>query len=141
MYKFCMTQHTKVSHIALVFLIKEGRLYLGQRCHTGDMDGYWSIAGGHIEAGETPVQAAVREIQEEMAVRICIKDLNFVGQFSRHNPDGNRDSVDYFFVCSCWQGDVQNAEPDKCGGWRLFALDDLPCPMIDTQLLALRSLK
>jgi len=47
---------------------------------------YWDFSKGHIEQGETPKGAAIREIQEETG----ITDLRFVGGFKRH--------IKYFFV-------------------------------------------
>lgn len=46
---------------------------------------YWDFSKGHIEAGETPKIAAIREIKEETG----ITDLVFVRGFKRH--------IKYFF--------------------------------------------
>ena len=41
----------------------------------GDFKGQWEFPGGKIEEGETPQQALVREIQEELEVTIQVGDL------------------------------------------------------------------
>lgn len=48
-----------------VALIHNGRLLLLHRRPNCDAGGCWAYPGGRIEAGETPQQAAVRELREE----------------------------------------------------------------------------
>src|SRR5215216_1851014 len=49
----------------------------------------WSLPGGHIEAGEAPEAAAVREVMEETGYHIRI--TRFVGKYWRPQigPDGD----------------------------------------------------
>ncbi|RGG87037.1 8-oxo-dGTP diphosphatase MutT [Ruminococcus sp. AF17-11] len=41
----------------------------------GEFKGKWEFPGGKVEPGETPQQALVREIQEELAVKIEVGEL------------------------------------------------------------------
>lgn len=41
----------------------------------GEFKGQWEFPGGKIEAGETSQQALVREIQEELDIKISVGDL------------------------------------------------------------------
>ena len=54
--------------VALAMLQREGRWLLQLR---DDVDsiiypGHWGLFGGHIEAGETPTEAVMRELNEEI---------------------------------------------------------------------------
>lgn len=55
-------------------VITDGYTYLATQRKGGDWDGYWEFPGGKIEAGETPQEALVREIHEELDVFITVGD-------------------------------------------------------------------
>jgi len=46
----------------------DGRVLLAQRKAGKDAAGFWELPGGQVESGETPVQAAARELLEEVGV-------------------------------------------------------------------------
>lgn len=55
---------------------KEGKsmIFATQRGY-GDLKGGWEFPGGKIEAGETPQEALVREIMEELETEIRVGEL------------------------------------------------------------------
>ena len=56
-------------------VIRDGsRIFATQRGY-GDYKDGWEFPGGKIEAGESPQQALVREIKEELDTRITVDDL------------------------------------------------------------------
>ena len=53
-------------------IIREGgRIFATQRGY-GDFKDWWEFPGGKMEPGETPEEALVREIHEELDAEICI---------------------------------------------------------------------
>ncbi len=54
--------------VGVIIVNQQGEVLLGKRC--GQHAPYWSIPGGHMEAGESFEQAAQREILEETGLYI-----------------------------------------------------------------------
>jgi mutator protein MutT len=51
-----------------------GRLLMVQRAHE-PAKGAWSLPGGRVEPGESPGQAAEREVREETGLEVQVGDL------------------------------------------------------------------
>lgn len=61
----------KIVHVAAAVIYdREGRVLLGQRAPSTFYPGYWEFPGGKVEAGETPHEALVRELNEELGIRV-----------------------------------------------------------------------
>ncbi len=73
---------------ASIVIEKDGRYLLIKRANRPQR-GYWAVPGGHVDEGETPRQAAMRESLEEINCKIKIKKKLFtmvhdVGLGHRH---------------------------------------------------------
>jgi 8-oxo-dGTP diphosphatase len=75
----------------------------------------WQLPGGWIEAGESPQQAAQREVAEETGLKL--RELHFIG--ITNNVFSVRDhSVSLYFEAECADiGLLNTCEQDKCAGW------------------------
>ncbi len=55
-----------VAIVKIILVNDAGKVLLQQRSDDVPQPGKWSLFGGSVEAGETPEQALVREIKEEL---------------------------------------------------------------------------
>jgi 8-oxo-dGTP pyrophosphatase MutT (NUDIX family) len=55
----------------------------------------WGYFGGGIEEGEAPIEAAIREIKEELDLTILSEDLVALGKF--YNPQDQNPNVRHVF--------------------------------------------
>lgn len=84
-----------------VLVVQDGRFLCGTRLKGGSVGG----PGGHIEAGETPEDAAIRETREEFG--ITPKDLMPVAFLSDLKPPYCPSHV---FLCTDFDGSIQCAD-------------------------------
>ncbi|MGK2349195.1 NUDIX domain-containing protein [Actinomyces sp. W5033] len=100
------------------------------RLGTGYMDGYWACgAAGHVEAGESVLDAAVREAREELGVGVEAAALDPLTVTHRTNDlgaDPIEQRVDWFFALWRWQGEPTRAEAARSAGLAWYPLDALP---------------
>lgn len=55
-------------------LVEKKQIFATARGY-GDFEGRWEFPGGKVEPGETPGQALIREIKEELDTQIAVGDL------------------------------------------------------------------
>ncbi|MCL5008726.1 MAG: NUDIX domain-containing protein [Patescibacteria group bacterium] len=121
-----------------VIVIKDGKTLLAKRKKKALGDGQWGSAGGHVEAGETPAQAAIRETREELGIEVG--NLKFLTCLDEQWKNGKQ-YVDIIFLADILSGDPRPMEPDKVEAVGWFSLDDLPEPLFAPVRLALRNIK
>lgn len=89
-----------VSAVALIDV--DGRVLLAQRPAGKSMAGLWEFPGGKVETGETPEQALIRELKEELGIdtwQSCLAPLCFAS----HTYDDFHLLMP-LFACRKWQG-------------------------------------
>ncbi len=121
-----MKTRNKAVPASYLFLEKEGKILVARRCNTGYQDGNYQVPAGHIEEGELPTEALIREAKEEINIDLSTKDLELVHVSYRPKHDETGDRVDFFFRAKTWSGEVTNMEPDKCDDLKWVSYDELP---------------
>lgn len=61
----------KSIEVVAAVILKDGKVFATQRGY-GNYKDWWEFPGGKIEKGESPEQALVREIQEELDAEILV---------------------------------------------------------------------
>lgn len=64
----------KTIRVVAAVIRNNGKIFATQRGY-GELKGGWEFPGGKIEAGETPQQALMREILEELDTKIAVGEL------------------------------------------------------------------
>ena len=108
------------------------------------MAGHWATAAaGHVEAGESVLEAAVREAREELGVEVdpaSLVPLCAMHRTDAGNPAPIEQRVDFFFTARDWSGEPSIQEPGKCVDLRWVSLDDLPEPTVPHERAVLERL-
>ncbi len=80
-----------------------GRMLL-IRCVAMRTDGefrFWLTPGGEIEAGETPLQAARRELREELGLMVEVAGPVYTEATQFEHQGEMRDNMDFVFTARC----------------------------------------
>jgi 8-oxo-dGTP diphosphatase len=120
-----------VSAVALID--PEGRILLAQRPPGKSLAGLWEFPGGKVEPGETPEQALIRELKEEIGIDTwssCLAPLTFA---SHCYPDFHL--LMPLFACRRWDGIPSPREGQTLAWVRPNALRDYPMPPADLPLI------
>jgi 8-oxo-dGTP diphosphatase len=121
--------------VAAVALIDaDGRVLLARRPAGKAMAGLWEFPGGKLLPGETPEQALVRELHEELGVdtrRSCLAPIGFASHayeaFHLLMP---------LYVCRVWRGQSEPREGQELAWVRPTRLGDFEMPPADAPLVA-----
>ena len=112
----------------------DGRVLICQRPDGKQLAGLWEFPGGKLEAGETPEACLVRELDEELGVRVDAACLApFV--FASHGYDDLHLMMPLFLLRR-WEGLVQRREHKALAWVRPAKLFDYPMPPADAPLCA-----
>ena len=100
-----------VIHVTATGLIaREGRILLGKRTSTTRFAGMWDAFGGHLVPCEEPATALVRELEEELGIRV--DRPRFLGIYEDVDPTSKELFRHYLFFVTRWRGEPRIANPE-----------------------------
>lgn len=110
----------KTVKVVAAIIIHDNKIFATQRGYGEFKDG-WEFPGGKIEPGETPQEALVREIKEELDIEIEVKD--FLETVEYDYPEFHL-SMDCFF-CAIRSGDLVLKEHEAAKWLTVETLDSV----------------
>ena len=119
--------------VAVALVDADGRVLLARRPPGKAMEGLWEFPGGKLAAGETPEQALIRELREELGIdteQSCLAPL----AFASHGYDDFHLLMP-LYVCRVWNGTVVPKEGQELRWVRPVRLGDFPMPPADAPLI------
>jgi 8-oxo-dGTP diphosphatase len=109
-----------------VLIRRDNKVLLGKRKNAHG-EGSWCAPGGHLEGGESFEECALREIEEEVGVKV--KNLKFASVTNDVFEVEQKHYITVFMVADFESGEVVVKEPDKCEKWEWFEWNKLPEPL------------
>ena len=90
--------------------------------------GDWSFPKGKVEAGESEISCAFREVLEETNIKI--KNIKFGAVTNDIFENEEKHFITIFMVCDYDSGEVKIMEPDKCETLEWMNWEDIPEPLL-----------
>ena len=95
----------KIVHVAAAVITRpDGSFLLGQRAPDTFYPGYWEFPGGKVEPGETPRDALIRELDEELGMQV---EVAYPWITREHVYEHAHVSL-HFFEVSAWRGEIHD---------------------------------
>lgn len=123
----------KVTRVGIgIMILKDSKVLLGKRHEDPEKadselhgEGTWTMPGGKIDFGESPEEAACREVMEETGIEA--KNLEVIN--ISNDLSGEAHFITIGFLCRDFEGEPKVREPDEITEWKWFPLDALPSPV------------
>ncbi|HEX8486266.1 (deoxy)nucleoside triphosphate pyrophosphohydrolase [Sphingomonas sp.] len=119
--------------VAAALIDGEGRVLLQQRPPGRAMAGLWEFPGGKIEARESPEQALIRELEEELGI-VLAADALVATAFASAALD-TRHLLLLLYAVRHWTGEPQALEATALAWVRPADMPAFPMPHADRPLV------
>ena len=132
----------KLDFTASALIVHDGRVLL--RMH--EKFHAWMDIGGHIELGEDPIEALLREVQEESGLEVEIlfgekkifdsenRSIPTPQFMNRHQAGANHEHVDMIYVVKAKTLDIKPHQAESATEFKWFSFEDLQDPQYPIKL-------
>ena len=117
--------------VGIMILNNQGKILLGKRHDDAKMassdlhgEGTWTMPGGKLDFHETLIGGALRELEEEIGVRLAKENLEVLCVQDDMVPDNHYVTIG--FICRDFKGEPKVMEPDEMTEWKWFDFTALP---------------
>lgn len=120
--------------VAIALIDPQGRILLARRPKDKHMADLWEFAGGKLGPDETPEQALVREVREELGITVDERDLHPL-TFASFTYDTFHLFMP-LYACRKWQGTPTALEHQALAWVEPKDFSSYPMPPADAPLAA-----
>jgi 8-oxo-dGTP diphosphatase len=129
-----ITDHKNLVIVASIAIIDANdQILIAKRPNKKHLSGFWEFPGVKVEKGESPENALVREVKEELNIDInnkCIAPLTF----SEFNYE-NFHLLLLLYVCRRWEGEPMSMEKNEIKWVKVNTLRQYKMPPADDSLI------
>jgi len=126
--------HKNLVIVASIAIIDANdQILIAKRPNKKHLSGFWEFPGGKVEKGESPENALVREVKEELNIDInnkCIAPLTF----SEFNYEKFHLLL-LLYVCRRWEGEPMSMEKNEIKWVKANTLRQYKMPPADDSLI------
>ena len=118
---------------AAALIDADNRVLIAKRPPGKPMSGLWEFPGGKVKDGETPEEALIRELREELGIELCDECMApYV--FASHTYDDFHLLMP-LFISRQWDGELTPKEGQELKWVRAMRLGDYEMPKADLPLI------
>ncbi len=119
--------------VAAALIDADNRVLIAERPAGKSLAGLWEFPGGKLGLGETPEEALVRELKEELDIEVCL-DCLAPFTFASHTYETFHLMMP-LYLCRNWDGEITPREGQRVKWVRPSKLTGYPMPPADLPLI------
>jgi 8-oxo-dGTP diphosphatase len=116
--------------VAVALVDANGQILLQRRRPERQHGGLWEFPGGKLNPSETAIAGLLREVWEELGLRLAEVDLQWLAQAE----DPAAQIVIKLYTCRTWTGDPECLDAAELGWFTAGELAALAMPPLDVPL-------